>query len=521
MAFLCAVCYYYTMNVKSLFKRSSALDLTVGKPIKRILLFMAPLLIGNVFQQLYSMVDTVVVGQTLGSAALSGVGSTGALSFLIMGFVSGLTHGFSVVTSQRRGAHDEEGMRRSFTTGIVLTVVLIGILTVVAVFVAKPILVAMNTYEEYLPYALEYITTIFGGMLLSAFYNEFSSTLRAIGDSVVPLYFLIFASILNAGLDCLLILVFKMGVRGAAVATLVSQGVSAVLTFIYMRARYPVLRFKLRHLVPDMKMAGAQLRLGLPMALQFSVVSIGMIFGQSALNSMDPEAITAYVAATKIDNIACACINSTGAAAATYVGQNYGACRYDRIKQGMKQLLIFSFLASVGLGALVIGLYKPFTMLFISKNEQTDALFSYALRYLIFNAGFYILLASLCASRSALQGMGRGTITLFAAASEVVMRIIVSVLAMRFSSFTFVCMLNCSAWLGANLILVPSFLIVLSKYVPLVKKNIRRVRMQNPSEAPIMQEIGRGGLAAKRAERRYAKLLGNHFSPAVRRANRG
>ncbi len=474
-------------NGLSLFKRTSALDLTVGKPIKRMLLFMTPLLIGNVFQQLYSMVDTVIVGQTLGSAALSGVGSTGALSFLIMGFVSGLTHGFSVVTSQRRGARDEEGMRRSFSTGITLTVVIVGAMTVIALVVAKPLLVAMNTYEEYLPYALEYITTIFGGMLLSAFYNEFSSTLRAIGDSVVPLYFLIFASLLNAGLDCLFIMVFGMGVRGAAVATLVSQGVSAVLTFVYMWTRYPVLRFKFRQLVPDFKMAGTQLKLGLPMALQFSVVSIGMIFGQSALNSMDPEAITAYVAATKIDNLACAIINSTGAAASTYVGQNYGARRYDRIKLGMRQLLIFSFIVSVGLGLLVIGLYKPFTGLFISKDEQTDELFGYALKYLIFNAGFYILLASLCSCRSALQGMGRGTVTLFAAAAEVIMRIIVSVLAMKFSSYTVVCMCNCAAWLGANLILVPSFLVVLRKYVPLFKTNIRRVRLPNPSEVPMLK----------------------------------
>lgn len=446
---------------------------------------MVPLLIGNVFQQLYSMVDTVVVGQTLGSAALSGVGSTGALSFLIMGFVSGLTHGFSVVTSQRRGARDEEGMRRSFANGIVLTVVLIGLLTLVAELVAKPILVAMNTYEEYLPYALEYITTIFGGMILSAFYNEFSSTLRAIGDSVVPLYFLIFASVLNAGMDCLFILVFKMGVRGAAMATLISQGVSAVLTFIYMWTRYPVLRFKPKQLIPDIKMAKSQLRLGLPMALQFSVISIGMIFGQSALNSMDPKAITGYVAATKIDGLACSVINSTGAAAATYVGQNYGARRYDRIKLGMRQLLTLSFAASIGLGALVIGLHRPLTMLFISKDEQTEQLFNYALRYLIFNAGFYVLLASLISCRSALQGMGRGTITLFAAALEVVMRVVVSMLAMNLSSYTLVCMCNLSAWIGANIILVPSFLFVLSRYVPLIKKNIRRVRMPNPSLLPI------------------------------------
>lgn len=468
----------------NLLRRTSALDLTVGKPLKRILVFMTPLLIGNLFQQLYSMADTVIVGQTLGKSALSGVGSTGAISFLIMGFVSGLTHGFSVVTSQRRGARDEQGMRQSFATGILLTVVLISVLTVVAVVSAEPLLKAMNTYPDYLPYARRYITTIFGGMILSAFYNEFSSTLRAIGDSVVPLYFLIFASLMNVGLDCLFIMAFDMGVGGAAAATLVSQGVAAALTFAYMWRKYPVLRLKLRDFKPRAKTVGLQLRLGVPMALQFSVISIGMIFGQTALNSMDPDAITAYVAASKIDGFACAAINSIGAAASTFVGQNYGARRFDRIKSGMAQLLLFSSCLSVALGALVIGLHRPLTMLFISKSDRTESMFGYALLYLVFNGGFYVLLGSLCSSRSALQGMGRGTLTLFAAAAEVAMRVVVARVAEHYGSYIGVCMCNCAAWLGANLILLPCFLYVLNKYVPLGKPDIKTIRLPNPSVAP-------------------------------------
>lgn len=468
----------------NLLRRSSALDLTVGKPLRRILAFMTPLLIGNLFQQLYSMADTVIVGQTLGKAALSGVGSTGAISFLIMGFVSGLTHGFSVVTSQRRGAHDEDGMRRSFATGILLTVIIISALTVIAVFAAEPLLKAMNTYSEYLPYARTYITTIFGGMLLSAFYNEFSSTLRAIGDSVVPLYFLIFASIVNIGLDCLFIMVFDMGVAGAAAATLISQGLSATLTFVYMWKKYPMLRFKLRDFKPHAQTVGLQLKLGIPMALQFSVISIGMIFSQTALNSMDPDAITAYVAASKIDGFSCAAINSIGAAASTYVGQNYGAQRFDRIKSGMAQLSVFSICLSLALGAAVIALHRPLTMLFISTSDRNEAMYKFALLYLVFNGGFYILLAGLCSSRSALQGMGRGTLTLIAAAVEVVMRVAVARIAQHYGSYIGVCMCNCAAWLGANLILLPCFLTVLGKYIPLRKRGIKDVRLPNPSVPP-------------------------------------
>ncbi len=469
----------------SLIKRQSALDLTVGKPLGRILLFMIPLLIGNVFQQLYSMADTVIVGRTLGKAALGGISSTGAISFLITGFASGLTHGFSIVTSQRRGASDDEGMRRSFATGIMLTVVIIGVLTVVAVLVCEPLLRAMNTADAYYPYAVEYISTIFAGMLLSAFYNQFASTLRAIGDSAVPLYFLIIASFINIGLDCLFIIVFGLGVRGAALATLTSQGISAVLTFIYMWVKYPILRFKPRHFKPDLKSLGVHLKLGFPMGLQFSVISLGMIFGQTALNTI-PEAVPSYGVASKIDNLACAAINSIGAAASTYVGQNYGARKYDRIRSGMTKLFVFSLCAAVVLGGIVIGLHRPLIMLFIAKDERTEELYAYALKYLLFNSGFYVLLVILVTSRSSLQGMGRGTITLFAAAAEVAMRVGMSLIAEKFGSYTLVCMCNCSAWFGASLILLPGFLVVLNKYTPIIRRGMRRMRMPNPSVVPMM-----------------------------------
>lgn len=486
--------------------------MTTGSPLRKILVFMLPLLIGNVFQQMYSMVDTIIVGQTLGSAALSGVGSTGSVSFLILGFVSGLTQGFAIMVSQRRGARDDEGMRRSFATGIVLTVAIVAVLTVVAVYIAEPMLAAMNTKPEFFPYALDYISTIFGGMLLSALYNQFSSTLRAIGDSVVPLLFLILASILNAGLDCLFIMVFKMGVRGAAAATLLSNGISALLTFIYMWVKHPVLRFKPKHFAPNLKHYAKHLQLGLPMALQLSVVSVGMIFGQSALNTMEAEAVTAYVAATKIDGLACSILNSTGTATATYVGQNYGAKRYDRIKSGVKRFALFTVAMSVVLGAIVLALHRPLVMLFITKAERTEKLYTYALTYLLFNAGFYLFLGTLCIARSALQGMGRGTLALGGAAAEVIMRVAVSLIAMRFSSFTIVSMLNCSSWVGANAMLFPAFLVVLKKYVPLTGGGIKDLRMPCPSAVPF---------AAPQAQSRKQKPRNaNNASKARRDATR-
>ncbi len=446
------------------------MDLTVGSPLKRILIFMLPMILGNFVQQLYSLVDSVIVGQAIGADALTGVGSTGSFSFMVLGFVSGLAQGFSVLISQRRGANDDDGMRKSFATGIVLMTAIVAVLTVAALFATKPMLVAMNTQEAFLPYAVEYITVIFGGMLLSGLSNLFGATLRAIGDSRVPLYLLIISCFLNAGMDCLFVMALGMGVQGAAIATVLANGITAVLTFIYLWWRYPVLRFKPSHFKPNARNYGVHLRLGIPMALQMSIISIGMIFGQIALNTMEKTAVTAYVAATKIDGIATSIINNSAAAVSVFVGQNYGAKRYDRIKTGVKQFILFSLCLCAGMCGIVLALHRPLVMLFISRADRTEKLFSYAFKYLVFNASFYVLLSTLCISRSSLQGMGRGTLTLFSAAAEVGIRVAVSMLAIRFASFDIVCLLNCSSWMIANCFLIPSFLVVLNKYIKLFRK---------------------------------------------------
>ncbi|MCH5155768.1 MAG: MATE family efflux transporter [Clostridiales bacterium] len=451
-------------------RRGAAMDLTHGYPLKCILLFTLPIILGIFVQQLYSLVDTVIVGQAIGAAALTGVGATGSLSFMILGFVSGLSGGFSVIISQRRGANDDEGIKKSFATGIILTLLLVSVLTVVALVITKPMLTAMRTKTEFFDYSVDYITTIFGGMLLSAFSNLFGSTLRAIGDSKVPLYFLIFSCFLNAGMDCLFVMCFGMGVRGAALATVLANGLTAAATFVYLWVRYPVLRFKPKHFKPNLKNYGAHLRLGLPMALQMSIVSIGMIFGQTALNTMEPTAVTAYVAATRIDGIASGILVNSASALSVFVGQNYGAERYDRIKSGVKQFTLLAVGVSVLLCGLVVALNRPLVMMFISRADRSEKLFSYALRYTLCNGGFYILLSTLCICRSSLQGMGRGTVALFSAAMEVAMRVGVSLIAIHYKSFTIVCLNNCFSWLGANSVLVPAFLLVLKKYIPLFGK---------------------------------------------------
>ena len=305
-------------------------DLTAGKPLRNIILFTIPIFIGNVFQQLYSMVDAIIVGQTINNDALAGVGATGAISFLIIGFVQGLTAGFAVKTSQLFGAKDEEGVRRSIASSILLGAGLTVVLTAVSVVTTMPLLKLMQTPDDIIGYSYDYIVTIYWGLIATVFYNLGSSVLRAIGDSRTPLVFLVVAAVLNVGLDFLFIVAFKMGVAGAGWATVLSQGVSAIGCFAFLFARFKRFRIRGKHFANPLMFYWQHMAIGLPMALQFSITSIGMMVQQTALNKLGSVAVTAYTAASKIDNLATQSLYALGSTVATYCGQNYGAglCPY-------------------------------------------------------------------------------------------------------------------------------------------------------------------------------------------------
>lgn len=488
-------------KISAIFKHHSSFDLTVGKPLTKILLFMLPMLIGVIFQQMYSIVDTAIVGRSLGATALKGVSFTASICMLILGFTNGLTHGFSVIVSQRFGAHDDDGIRHAFAKGITMTVVLTAVLTVVAEFAAEPLLRALNTDEEVLPYSLSYLRVIFAGMLLGSLYNQFAATLRAIGDSFMPLMFLILSGFMNAGMDSLFIMVFDMGVWSAALATVIANGISALLTFIYLWIKYPRLRFGLCHLKPDFKQYANHLKLGVPLGLQSSIISIGMLFSQSALNTMTVTAQTAYAAASKIDGLATSMLNTCGNAAATFVGQNYGARRYDRIKTGIYRMLAFFACVSALLALFALTLYRPLVGIFIPAADQTREMFDYALTYLLCNSCCYFFLGTLCITRSSIQGMGRGTLALFAAAIEVAMRVSAAVIAINSGEFTVVCMNNAMSWVAANCMVVPAFLIILRKYTPLTGKCAAFIKLPNPSAPP---RLPNPNMWSRRKTREYA-----------------
>lgn len=322
-------------------------DMTQGKPLSIILKFTLPLLVGNIFQQFYNMADTIIVGRFVGANALAAVGSTGTVMFLIIGFAQGITAGFTILTSQRYGAKNEKAVRASVANAILLSVLVTILITVVGLSTMKPLLLLMNTPEDIFADAYTYSMLICSGVVACIFYNLFSSLLRAIGNSKVPLFFLVFSACLNVVLDLLLILCFHMGVAGAAIATNISQGVSAVLCLIYIYKNVPVLcpeRTQWRLSASD---TAYQMRMGIPMALQFSITASGAMVMQAAINLFGSVAVAAFTAASKVQSLVTQGMMSMGQTMASYGGQNYGKGDYHRLEKGVRSALLISVIYSL------------------------------------------------------------------------------------------------------------------------------------------------------------------------------
>ncbi len=444
-------------------------NLTVGKPLKQILLFSVPLLIGNIFQQLYNMVDTVIVGQTISTHALAGVGATGAIGFVVIGFVQGLTAGFSIRTSQYIGARRMEDARRSVAVALKLCLYFSVGITLLAVWTAAPLLRLMQTPDTIFPYSYRFIVTIYEGIFATVLYNMAAFLLRAVGDSRTPLYFLVIASFLNVGLELLFILVFHWGVGGAALATVISQALSGIASMAVFLVKYPHMRPRKADFRWDPHYAYQFIRLGLPMALQFSITGIGVMAQQTALNRLGDLVITAYTAANKIDNLASQAMVALGTGLATFCGQNYGAGRLDRIRTGVRQsMLVLTGYAVLG-AVFVVATAEPLTYLFVNAKDVTPALVGDVRRYLLFQGLFYIALGSIFCYRNALQGMGHSALTMIGGGIELVMRMIAAFLLAHLFGFLGVCWSNPSAWVGAGLFFVLAYGILIRRAQPCFK----------------------------------------------------
>lgn len=434
-------------------------DMLQSKPLKSIIKFMLPILIGNVFQQLYSMVDTIIVGQTINNEALAGVGATSAMSFLVIGFVQGLTAGFSVLTSQRFGADDEKGVKQSVAITLLLSSAFTVVLTLASALTTMPLLKIMQTPEDIIQYSYDYIFIIYLGLGATFIYNIGASVMRAVGDSRTPLVFLIIASVINIALDLLFIMVFDMGVKGAAIATVISQLLSGGACLAYMFKKYPVLRIGRQDFKAAGKFYWKHLTVALPMAFQFSIIAIGIMVQQAALNTFGNAAVTAYTAANKIDNFCVQILIGLGMALAVFCGQNYGAGKMDRIFKGVNQTALLSFGFAIVIGLFVMFLAKPLTKIFVA--DTSGNILDLAQEYLFWQGVFYILLACIYVYRNALQGMGYSGFTVLACAVELGMRIVASLLFTREWGFTGVSLSNPTAWLGATLLLIPAYYAVI------------------------------------------------------------
>ncbi|MGX4599544.1 MATE family efflux transporter [Faecalimicrobium sp. JNUCC 81] len=431
-------------------------DMTTGNPVKLILFFSIPLLIGNIFQQFYSMVDTIIVGNFLGVKALAAVGSTGSMTFLIIGFVLGLASGFSVLVSQKFGANDEEGLKKAVASAIVLSTIMAIIITIISVFAAKPLLRLMNTPNDIINDAAIYITIIFAGTFATFFYNMISGILRALGDSKTPLYFLIVSSILNIILDLVFIVNFKMGVSGAAYATVISQGVSGLLCFIYTAKKFPILHIKKKHFKFGNEYIKQHLKIGVPMALQFSITAIGAIILQGAVNAFGSTVVAAHTAASRVEQLVMQPSITFGVTMATYSAQNLGAGNIERIKEGVKKCTIINIIIGIVAALVLIFFGEMFINMFVSDADPN--VIAYAKKYLTIVAFFFIPLSLIFIYRNTLQGMGYTFVPMMAGVAELVARTIVAFTLPAFLGYTGICLAGPMAWIAAAVPLILDYL---------------------------------------------------------------
>lgn len=443
-------------------KKNKTQNMLEGTPYLLMLKFSIPVLMGSLIQQMYNMADSIVVGQFVGLEALAAVGSTGSLMFTTIGFSLGLTAGFSIIISQRFGAGDKEGLQSAIAMSTYLSLAVAFLMTLLGTIYARSILQLLNTPESILNYATDYLRCIFAGSIGLIFYNLTSSILRAVGDSRVPLYFLIFSSVLNIILDLLLVVVIPLGTTGAGLATTIAQASSAVLVIFYIYKKRPELFPKKEYWKWDPKMAKSLLRLGVPSAFQNSITGIGILLMQVVVNGYGATFVAAYAAASKIQMFAMQPIVSMGIAISTFTGQNLGANLLKRIYKGVHQGVLVIIVASLLGTGFSYFLCEPITLLFVDATEVEVV--EAAKSYLRTISPFYILLGLLYVYRSALQGIGNAILPMLSGFLELLLRIIATIVLPPIFGFVGVSLADVVAWIGAVTLLVIGYYWQINKY---------------------------------------------------------
>ena len=447
-------------KIRSVEMKSAQNDMTVGNPMKIILGFTLPIFIGNVFQQFYNMADAVIVGKFVGNKALAAVGSTGTIMFLIYGFVVGMTAGFTVLTAQKFGAGDMKGMRKTVAGAGILSFVVGALLTILFMAFMKPLLILMNTPSDIFADAYSYIMIVSGGILAQMLYNLLSSILRALGNSKLPLVFLIISALLNIVLDLAFIVGFGMGAKGAAVATVIAQGVSGILCLFYIIAKIPILHLKREDLYVGSTIYKNQLRIGVPMALQYSITAIGTMMVQSSLNILGSTLVAAYTAAGKIEQGVTQAYVAMGTTMATYAAQNMGAGSVKRIREGFKACTVIGVVYSFVAAGFIMTVGKYMTYLFVS--EDVDIIMNSVDIYLKCIGIFFIPLAVVNIYRNGIQGLGYGLLPMMAGVAELIGRGVVAVIAGAKRSYPGVCLAGPAAWVLAGGLLIVMYYFIMN-----------------------------------------------------------
>ena len=424
--------------------------MTVGSPLKLLMMFSLPLFLGNIFQQFYAMVDSIVVGRFVGVEALAAVGAVGGFSFMVVGFASGLTQGFSVMISQRFGAKDMSGMRKVYTQSIFCSVVITVVISVLFYFLSMPLLRLINTPENIIYMANDYISIIYLFLITAVFYNLFSSVLRAVGDSRSPVLFLVISSILNIILDLFFVIAVPLSTKGVAIATVIAQGMSAIISWIYINKKFPMFKCNKSDWHFDWNICRNLLRIGLPGAIQFSVTAIGVIIVQAVLNEFGSDSIAAFSVGNKIENLLTQFFMALGMAISTFAGQNLGAGKIERIKKGFMISAAISIAYSL-LSLIVAYLFtEPLSYIFVDKNTVNPTVIAQAVEYTTTVAFFFIPLGFIFVFRTGAQGMGSGAIPMANAIIELTLRIISILILPKFLGYLGVCLASPCAWVFAG-----------------------------------------------------------------------
>lgn len=450
-------------------------EMTSGPCLPLIFNFTLPLLLGNMLQQTYSLIDAAIVGKFLGINALASVGASTSVVFLILGFCNGCCGGFGIPVAQKFGARDYVSMRRLVSVSLKLAGMMSVGIALITCLLCAFILRTMQTPENIFQDAYWYLLITFIGVPCTFFYNLLSSIIRALGDSKTPFWFLLFSTVLNVLLDLLCILVFHWGVAGAAIATVFSQGVSAVLCYFYMYRKFEILRMQPSDKRFRPELARQLIFVGVPMGLQFSITAIGSIMLQSANNALGTACVAAFTAAMRIKMFFLCMLESLGIAMATFCGQNYGAGKPERIWTGVKaaSLMMIVYVAAVAI--ILWGFSEKFVLLFVDPSE-TEIIADAAL-FLHISVSFFPVLGLLCILRYSIQGAGYTKLAMFSGISEMIARILVSVVAVPLWGFWAVCFGDPTAWVFADAFLIPAFIYVYRRLRLIVARERGDIRM--------------------------------------------